>query len=198
MTLGLHRCGLPTFQAQAEQMFLVSRSIFSLLFRSWVSIVATVVVSILNQVPCLPISGCFWGVVYKWHKTSLVFLRSFSTELGRVSLGLGSKLRFLQVLAQPVMFVPKVSSVWLVFVNAFSMDSSAVCYLGWILIFLCIFSERCPHSVANCWHNYSILGIAISCFCCNMEIACNMNSNQYHRSGVLELVMGTKNVLFVS
>lgn len=158
----------------------------------------TVVASVLNQLPSLPISGRSWGVVCKWQKTSLVFLKSFSTELVMVSLGLGNKLRFLQVLAQPVTFVPGASSVWLVFINAFSMDSSAVRYLGWALIFPCLFSERCPHGVSNCWHDFSIPGIAISRFCYNMEIACNMNSNQYHHSGVLELIIEMKNQLFVS
>lgn len=58
--------------------------IFNLLFRSWVYFCP----SFLTRFPSLPISGCSWEVLYKWHKPSLVFLKSFSPELVRWSLGL--------------------------------------------------------------------------------------------------------------
>lgn len=111
MALGIHRHCCPPSQAQAEQRFLMLGIFFSLLFRSWVSVLDTVVAPVLNQVPSLP-SGCSWGVVCKWHKTRLVLLKSFSTELLRGSLGLETS------------------------------------------------SDSCGCPAGNCWHNYSIPGIA--------------------------------------
>lgn len=92
LTLALHRCGVPSpGWAEVPRVWVI----FPLLFGSWVSILATVVASVLNRVPSLPISGCSWGAVYKWHKKKFGFPKKFQHWAGGGETCAGKQARFL-------------------------------------------------------------------------------------------------------